>query len=128
MPITITCPSCARTLRVPDGLLGKKVKCPSCATAFQASAGSEAEPQHNVYADEGAPLPSKRVPAAPERDHSDPDDDFEDEPRPSKRSRRMERPDTQYYDDERPTRYRSNQKPGKVQAIAIMTLIGGILA
>jgi len=43
MPNTIHCPSCSRELRVPDELIGKKVKCPACATTFTASvAGGEA--------------------------------------------------------------------------------------
>lgn len=29
------CPSCGRTLRVPDGLRGKRVKCPSCTHPFK---------------------------------------------------------------------------------------------
>jgi len=37
MPIQVTCPSCARTLRVPDHLLGQMVKCPACEKAFEAS-------------------------------------------------------------------------------------------
>jgi predicted Zn finger-like uncharacterized protein len=46
MPNTIHCPSCNRELRVPDDLLGKKVKCPACSTTFTASvAGPEAAPQ-----------------------------------------------------------------------------------
>jgi predicted Zn finger-like uncharacterized protein len=43
MPNTIHCPSCQRELRVPDELLGKKVKCPACSTTFTAAvAGPEA--------------------------------------------------------------------------------------
>jgi predicted Zn finger-like uncharacterized protein len=38
MPIQINCPSCNRALRVPDELLGKNVKCPTCGTTFTASA------------------------------------------------------------------------------------------
>ncbi len=30
MPITMTCPSCSRTLSAPDASSGKKAKCPSC--------------------------------------------------------------------------------------------------
>jgi predicted Zn finger-like uncharacterized protein len=45
MPNTIHCPSCSRELRVPDELIGKKVKCPACATTFTATvAGPEAAP------------------------------------------------------------------------------------
>jgi predicted Zn finger-like uncharacterized protein len=35
------CPSCSRKLRVPDDLLGKPVKCPTCGHMFQASAAAE---------------------------------------------------------------------------------------
>jgi predicted Zn finger-like uncharacterized protein len=45
MPNTIHCPQCNRELRVPDELLGKKVKCPACSTTFTASvAGPEVTP------------------------------------------------------------------------------------
>src|SRR2546429_590559 len=36
MPITISCPSCRRQLRVPDDLLGKTVRCPGCQSTFTA--------------------------------------------------------------------------------------------
>ncbi|MGT5522908.1 zinc finger domain-containing protein, partial [Escherichia coli] len=35
MAILVNCPSCRRKLRVPDALLGKKVKCPTCQTLFE---------------------------------------------------------------------------------------------
>jgi predicted Zn finger-like uncharacterized protein len=38
MPAIVDCPSCNRKLRVPDELLGRNVKCPTCSTTFQASA------------------------------------------------------------------------------------------
>lgn len=60
MPIQVTCPSCARTLRVPDHLLGQMVKCPACENAFQASVNEGAPPP---------PQPEERVsPRAPEGD------------------------------------------------------------
>src|SRR5262245_2341924 len=34
MPEIVQCPQCNRKLRVPDDLLGKKVKCPTCGTMF----------------------------------------------------------------------------------------------
>jgi hypothetical protein len=52
--------------------------------------------------------------------------DEDDEPRPSKRSRRDDEYDDDY--EEAPRRRRRRDKPSKVQAIGIMTLIGGILA
>jgi predicted Zn finger-like uncharacterized protein len=38
MAILIKCPSCERRLRVPDELLGKNVRCPSCQTTFTGAA------------------------------------------------------------------------------------------
>jgi predicted Zn finger-like uncharacterized protein len=54
MAIIINCPSCGRKLRVPDELLGKKVKCPSCQTLF---AGTP-EPSAAVPASASASLPA----------------------------------------------------------------------
>ena len=34
MPETVTCPACSRTLRIPDNLAGKQVKCPGCGVPF----------------------------------------------------------------------------------------------
>src|SRR5437660_10240487 len=39
----IDCPSCSRKLRVPDDLLGKQVKCPTCGHTFGAAATQIAE-------------------------------------------------------------------------------------
>jgi predicted Zn finger-like uncharacterized protein len=77
MPITINCPSCSRTLRVPDDLLGKNVKCPTCGTTFTASAE--------------APPPEEEEPAAraPARAPAPPPDD--DEERDERRPRRLRR-------------------------------------
>jgi hypothetical protein len=41
MPTVIHCPSCERKLKVPETLLGKKVKCPSCGTQFTGAAPDE---------------------------------------------------------------------------------------
>jgi predicted Zn finger-like uncharacterized protein len=42
MPTVITCPSCSRSLRVPDELQGRQVRCPSCSTEFTAGAAAAA--------------------------------------------------------------------------------------
>src|SRR5262245_44196076 len=44
MPIQVTCPACGRTLRVPDNLLGQRVKCPSCFEQFAAASGPTPPP------------------------------------------------------------------------------------
>jgi predicted Zn finger-like uncharacterized protein len=56
MPTLITCPSCSRQLRVPDELLGRRVKCPSCGETFTAATDEPAPP---------APAPPPPVPPPP---------------------------------------------------------------
>jgi uncharacterized protein DUF4282 len=34
MAVMITCPSCQRTMKGPDSIIGKTVKCPACQTQF----------------------------------------------------------------------------------------------
>jgi predicted Zn finger-like uncharacterized protein len=36
MPEVVTCPQCERQLRVPEELIGQRVKCPTCGTNFTA--------------------------------------------------------------------------------------------
>jgi predicted Zn finger-like uncharacterized protein len=43
MPEQVRCPDCDATLRVPDNLLGHKVKCPKCQTTFTAEVKGSAE-------------------------------------------------------------------------------------
>ena len=105
MSDTITCPSCQRTLRVPESLRGQLVKCPTCEQTFTASPPD-------------APPPRQEAPPRPR-------DRYEDEP-PPRRVRRDEWEDDR--DDYDRPRRRGVEKPGKVQAIAIMTLVGGIMA
>lgn len=113
MTHTITCPSCRRQLRVPDDLLGCMVKCPACSDNFPAE----------------EPAPRPRPAVARGRDEYD-------APRPSRRPR-----DEDEEDDRPPRRRRSHaeeeddyplprrgEKPGKVTAIGVMMLVGGILA
>jgi hypothetical protein len=38
MPVITSCPDCGRKLRVPDDLLGRKVRCPGCKIPFTANA------------------------------------------------------------------------------------------
>ncbi len=110
MSLTISCPSCQRTLRVPETLLGQAVKCPSCSVTFTAPEQVE------------EPAPRRPAPPPPP-----PEDDYRDEPRPSRRRREDEEEDGEEYAPRR-RRSRRDEKPGKVQAIAIMILVGGILA
>jgi hypothetical protein len=40
-----TCPSCLVKMKAPDGLAGKRVRCPKCKTAFAVPAAAEATPE-----------------------------------------------------------------------------------
>src|SRR5262245_54434063 len=70
MPVYVQCPQCERKLGVPDNLLGKRVKCPSCQTVFTAEepGGAAAPPPPPPPPDE------ERVPASRRRDEHDDDD------------------------------------------------------
>ncbi|MFL5245165.1 MAG: hypothetical protein ACJ8FY_23935 [Gemmataceae bacterium] len=97
------CPSCGRKLKVPDDLRGKEVKCPSCGKIFTATESQPSAP-----------------PEGRQRQEDEHGQVSQGEPR-----RRL-RPigDDDDYDVVRP----SNAKPGKIQAISIMTFVGGIIA
>jgi predicted Zn finger-like uncharacterized protein len=84
MSDTVTCPSCQRTLRVPESLLGQLVKCPTCQQTFTASLtgdanGASAPPPEPVEA--APPRPARRDDDRPRRD----DDDYDDRPRRRRR-------------------------------------------
>jgi hypothetical protein len=91
MPVPIQCSACGRRLRVPDGLLGKQVKCPVCGAVF---AARSLETESVVEIDEDPPAP-QRVKARATEDYeheSDGDDEEreyeEDSPRRRKKRRR----------------------------------------
>jgi hypothetical protein len=124
MSILITCPECTKHLQVPDELLGKKVQCPECRFTFTAAAPEEkpapvkvAEAQEPSWEKKKKPpsIPEKKTQKRRDRDDDDDwdDDDDVDISRSRNRTRRGRGPD---------------ERPGKVQAIGIMSLIGGILA
>ncbi len=68
MANVVTCPSCNRSLRVPDDLVGTRVQCPSCRTTFTANVSSEPEdrPRRSRRDDEDdddRPSPSRHLAA-----------------------------------------------------------------
>jgi predicted Zn finger-like uncharacterized protein len=88
MAIIINCPSCERKLRVPDELLGKNVKCPSCQTLFVGKsqpsqpvpAAATASPPAADRTADAPPNPPPPATAAPTMNLS-----LDDEPAPGPR-------------------------------------------
>jgi hypothetical protein len=62
-----TCPTCNRKLNVPDEFIGRRVKCPMCATAFDAGTAGDSKPAAPAPSPPRQEPASERV-AAPEPD------------------------------------------------------------
>jgi predicted Zn finger-like uncharacterized protein len=123
MSITVSCPSCERRLRVPDNLLRAKVKCPTCGTVFLGdSAGAPPAPPKEK------PTPAREQLDQLEEVHDEPppDDEHVEEPQ-RKRSSVRRRQEDEEDEDDYGIRKPQQERPGKVQAIGIMMLVGGIL-
>jgi predicted Zn finger-like uncharacterized protein len=79
MPEIVQCPQCVRQLRVPDDLLGKKVKCPTCGSNFVA----EAPPAPESAPASAPPAPQPSPPGDQTADRPPQyDDDYADDDRP----------------------------------------------
>ncbi len=102
MTTVINCPSCQQGLQLPANLAGHEVQCPTCSRTFTA-AGNR------------APSPARH-----HEEHSEARPSF----RPSPPSTPLPTPSP----DRGERRERGPQKPGKVQALSIMMLVGGIYA
>jgi hypothetical protein len=81
MPEIVSCPHCRRRSRLPDSLMGKKVRCPECKEVFTATVAAPAPPP-----------PVKKEGVKPKRDDAeDPGyevvDEDEDEGKPKKKRR-----------------------------------------
>ncbi len=115
MPVVTSCPDCGRKLRVPDALLGKKVRCPGCKGVFPAASAPEGEGappppapapprEERIRQDAGAPLP--RRPSEPgdedggPRDRSRDDEDYDRGPDEDELPRGRRRHEDDEYGDE----------------------------
>jgi predicted Zn finger-like uncharacterized protein len=83
MPIQIACPSCTRQLRVPEDLLGKSVRCPSCQSTFTA-AGADGDASSEPPRKGDTAVRTKPPKSEPPPEHDD--ERADDEPRRSRRS------------------------------------------
>ncbi|MCI0682968.1 MAG: hypothetical protein L0Y71_12770 [Gemmataceae bacterium] len=91
MPITVSCPSCGGTIKAPENLAGRKVKCPKCTAVMMlpaAAGGIEA-----IQATPPAPAAPPAMPSASPAP-----------PPPRQSSRRADREDRDDWDDDRPSR------------------------
>ncbi len=116
MPVSIQCPQCQRKLSVPDNLVGRRVKCPSCGEGFQAAQTQPRKPPPPPPKDAISSAPTKPPPLSdyevidepeyeklrpPRRRPRDDEEDQDDRPARSRRPR-----DDDEDEDERPARRR----------------------
>jgi hypothetical protein len=99
----INCPACERGLQLPVSLFGQQVQCPTCGHTFTGSANGHSGSAGNYSEHDHDDVASWHAPP------SAPPDTDED------------------YHGGAPEQ-RIRPKPGKVQAISIMMLVGGIYA
>jgi predicted Zn finger-like uncharacterized protein len=115
MPVITQCPSCSRKLNVPEDLLGKNVRCPSCGTTFMANE-APGGPQPRPPARPAPPSPpeeEERVASEPRR------------PRPRLEDEDYDREPLRYdedYDD-RPRRRRGPEALSRLKAPAICLMV-----
>src|ERR1700730_13265153 len=98
MAIISACPSCNRQLRVPEDLLGKQVKCPSCGMTFTAAAfdgAASPPPDDPAPVEEESPIevtdeapPKKKDSSSRGRDDANEDDEDDYDHRPRRRQSR----------------------------------------
>jgi len=115
MPEVVSCPKCQRKSRVPDTLVGKKVKCPGCAEIFTAIVNAPAPAKKEAEAkkrqedeDEGGgyEVVDDKKKKKRSRDDDDEDERVSDKPR-GRRSRADDDDDED--DDDRPRRSRRSR-------------------
>jgi len=97
MPFAMNCPECSASLKIPDELEGKKIKCKSCGTPFRAQQEEEDEPPAR-----------KKKPAAKAK----PPRDEDDEERPSK-ARRLKSEEDDEEDERRSRRSSRDERSAK---------------
>jgi hypothetical protein len=101
MPVVTSCPDCSRKLRVPDELLGKKVRCPGCKVVFTArSEPAEEREEAPPPPRRSAPPREERIEEQPRSRRPPPPPEDEDDDRP--RGRQEEEQFTEDQEEEQP--------------------------
>ncbi|HEY7315735.1 MAG TPA: hypothetical protein VH643_40775 [Gemmataceae bacterium] len=117
MPLTIACPNCGKSLKLPEAVVGKRVRCPGCQEIFTAEAPEEEEPIRPAAESEGVqerPSRSRRV------EREEPEE--EEEERPRRRPRRRRDDD----DDDYRVRRGRPHRGGVVLTMGILAVVFGI--
>lgn len=124
MPQQVRCPECDATLRVPDHLLGKNVKCPRCKQTFTAQVEREVD-----ELEEAETEPEPEPPRPRKRPVIRDEEDEEEEERPRRRRPRDEDEDEEEEEDRprRRRRRRGGNAAAMVTGPAIALLVLGIL-
>jgi hypothetical protein len=121
MATDVDCPSCSQKLRVPDDLLGKKVKCPACKMMFLATAAGLEEPAPSRPVDQeerpnrAAALTASRRGTPPRERPASPDDEDDEDDRPHRSGRNLRR------------KRRDNYAPHRGVLILIFGILGLVL-
>lgn len=131
MPELVRCPACSKKLRVPDRLVGRNVKCPSCGTTFTANAEMPVESPEEIEPTKPSPRRRRDDESISERPRHRRSEDLDDEDRPRRRSRRdSEEEDEEEYEEETRPRKRGRRRQAALDAVttpAIALLVVGIL-
>jgi hypothetical protein len=115
----IRCPQCQKQLRLPEGYVGKRVKCPACPTTFTATPSELEEPALPLREEW---LDGVRQAAAPvEEEARDEEPPRRRKRRPSRRRRRYDYED----DDDEDSPYRKvwPHRGGLVMTLGICSLV-----
>ncbi len=137
----VSCPDCQRKLRVPNELVGKLVKCPTCGQTFTADPAAQAPPPPPPSpVEEKAPRTSKvsrdeddeddersRRPRCALRRDDDDDDDDDDDRRRRRRSRSA-RDDDDDDDRGRRRRRRRDLMPHRGSTILALGILSFFIA
>ncbi len=110
MPLVISCPECAKKLKVAETVLGKKVRCPGCSATFQAQE-NDASP---------APIEPVAPRQAPRREDADEDRLSSAPAAPRVASRPRLAPDDE-------DRFRRVRRPRSHLGLILGLVIGGLL-
>lgn len=117
MAAIITCPSCRKSLQVPDELLGQRVQCPECRNVFATEAPRQSAPAHTgTTSVPPPPMPSNPPPApsSPPVSTAPSKPPVWEKPNPLRRKRRRDEDDDDEddrdEDDDRPRRRRRSRR------------------